>query len=319
MRKTALSFLCVVYFSLFSVSVQAGITWNNSTGDNMWNTIANWGANPVGATDIFAGSSPAGTVFLNADFTAARIRQNVGAPARTVTIAATNMLDATMTLTGATELFDHAAATADFTWDGTANGNGAKLKMINNSTLNTVLNTNHTLTLNLDVSGTGGFNVTKGGGGNATNGTLVLGGINTYSGNTTVVADQNITLLDNAQLTFYIGANGVNNSISGAGKVTLAGDFSFNLSLADLTSGNSWNIVNVATLNETFDLTTFSVLGGFTESSDVWTWLDGNNLWEFTEGTGLLELTVVPEPSAITLCLVGGLGLWLTSRRRRLS
>jgi len=309
MKKVILVASFALLLSLATLPTQAGVTWNNSTGDNMWNTTANWGANPVGATDIFTSGSPAGDVFVNADFTCARVRQNVGAVARTVTIASTNLNDATMTVSSAAELFDHNAATADFTWDGTANGNGARLKMAIGGNAPLPLNTNHTLYLNLDVSGNGSINVTAGGDGTATNGTLVLGGINTYSGNTTVVADQNISLLDNAQLTFYIGANGVNNSISGTGNVFLDGDFLFDLTGADTTAGNTWNIVDVANLNETFTAT-FSVIG-FSESSDVWTSGD----WIFSEATGIL--TIVPEPATFTLALLGGLGLWFASRRRR--
>ncbi len=142
-------------------------------------------------------------------------------------------------------------------------------------------------------------------------GTLTLSGANSYTGDTTISAGT-LTLADNAQMKFVIGANGVNNKILGTGTLNLAGDLNFDLGSADLTSGNSWNIVDVANLATTFG-TTFSVLNGFAESSDVWTWQNGDNTWTFTESTGVLGVAAVPEPSVAAL-LVPGLGL-LAGRR----
>ena len=264
----------------------------------------------TGVTAIFNNTSPAGTVYLAANGFASRIRQNVSAPARTITINPSAASSANLFLDGlSAELFDCAAATADLTLDGTPNANGAKLTLTIAGTAPITVASGRQLRLLLDISGSNGIKLTS------ASGTVVLGGINTYSGNTTVASGGTISLLDDARLTFYIGANGVNNNISGAGTVLLDGDFDFDLTNADLTPGNSWNIVNVATLNETYG-STFSVIG-FTGSSGVWTKASGSLLWTFTESTGLLQLSAVPEPSTAGLALLGTAGLWMLRSRRR--
>jgi len=146
-------------------------------------------------------------------------------------------------------------------------------------------------------------------------GKWILGGVNSYTGNT-VVSSGTLVLADNAGLTFAIGANGVNNQINGTGTVTLEGDFTFDLTNAAIADGNSWAIVTTGTLDETFG-GTFAV-NGFTESANVWTMTSGNNTWTFAESTGVLSLNVVPEPGAAALVLAGfGLMIFAKSLVRR--
>lgn len=144
-------------------------------------------------------------------------------------------------------------------------------------------------------------------------GTLTLNGVNTYTGDT-LVNSGTLLLADNASMTFVIGANGINNQISGTGAITLNGDFSFDLSNAGTTAGNMWQIVNVATLAESFG-STFSIIG-FTQSNDVWTATVSGVDYEFRESTGMLS--VVPEPSTSILIALCG-GLLLCFRRRHSS
>jgi fibronectin-binding autotransporter adhesin len=148
-----------------------------------------------------------------------------------------------------------------------------------NSTVDTVANA---VSIAGVVSGTS--NLTKNG-----TGTLTLSGANTYTGNTVVNAGT-LELTSTSQQAFTIGANGVNTSISGTGTVTIDGTFNLNLAGADITTGNSWTLVNVATLTESF--TTNFNIPGFTQAADVWTMVDGTKTWTFTESTGVLSLTV---------------------------
>lgn len=128
---------------------------------------------------------------------------------------------------------------------------------------------------------TGALAVTKTG-----TGTLTLSGVNTYSGNTTVSAGS-LVLADDAGLKFVIGANGVNNKVTGSGTATLQGDFTLDLTGANQTVGNSWTLVDAT--SKSFS-NTFTVVG-FTQASDVWTKVEGSNKWTFTEATGILTLT----------------------------
>lgn len=166
------------------------------------------------------------------------------------------------------------------------------------------------------VTGTGGL--IKDGAG-----TMVLGDnlssnsiANTYTGNTTVSAGE-LILADNTSLLFNIGASGVNNQINGIGTLTLDGDFRFNLASAGTVVGNSWNVINVGTLAETFGGTfsVFSTVGSFTNNSGVWSINESGANYQFSQATGLL--TVVPEPTSLALLSVCLMAMVAFHRRRR--
>lgn len=143
---------------------------------------------------------------------------------------------------------------------------------------------------------------------------IVLSGINTYTGSTTVTGG-NMTLSDNAGLKFVIGANGINNQLTGTGIINLDGDFTFDLTGAGTALGNSWNIVNSST--EAYG-STFSVVDFYSVSSTLWAQsIGGGKFYNFDETTGLLSVTTVPEPATWVLL---ALGLTVTTilRRRRM-
>ncbi len=129
----------------------------------------------------------------------------------------------------------------------------------------------------------GSFGVTK-----TLASTVTLTAVNAYTGNTTV-NEGGVTLAPNAGLTFVIGANGVNNKITGPGTATINGGFTLVLDGAAIANGNTWTLVDTATMEfgETF------TIDGFTENADVHTMEVGDNqTWTFTESSGVLSLAV---------------------------
>lgn len=143
-------------------------------------------------------------------------------------------------------------------------------------------------------------------------GTFTFSGASTSTGNVTVSAGI-YTLANTGSLTFYIGDNGINNTVTGAGTANFNGSFNFDLTEADLSNGNSWTIVNVAT--QTF-AGTFAV-NGFTDADNDNIWTNGAG-FSFNEATGLLTYSAIPEPSTYAVLLAGGvLGASLLRRKPR--
>lgn len=170
----------------------------------------------------------------------------------------------------------------------------------------------------LTVGGAGNTtasNVISGGGGLTKDGagTLTLSAANTYIANTTV-SDGTLTLASTGQLLFNIGGSGFNNSILGAGTINLDGILMFDLTTAGTTLNDTWNIVDVINLDESYgsNFTVSSLNGLFSDTSGLWTISENGVTYEFSEATG--NLTVIPEPGA---ALLGSLGLLALLRRRR--
>ncbi|MEO5917827.1 MAG: LamG-like jellyroll fold domain-containing protein [Luteolibacter sp.] len=134
------------------------------------------------------------------------------------------------------------------------------------------------------LTGTGALATQSAGGGF----NITFNGASTYTGNLTASTTQaaaRTILSGTSHWKFLIGASGVNNTITGAGNITFDGTFDIDLSTAGNTVGNSWNLVNVSTLVETFGAT-FNI-PGFTENNNVWTSTSGK--YQFSETTGVLS------------------------------
>ena len=144
---------------------------------------------------------------------------------------------------------------------------------------------------------------------------------------------------DTSTLSFSIGANktvdgvttNATNALIRAGAVDtnvtavgFNGKFSIDLTAANATAGNSWNLVDATTLNETYGAT-FSVSStadAFTNSGGVWSLTKDGSIWSFNQSTGALSVasaSAVPEPS--TYAALAGLGVlgFAACRRRRTS
>ena len=100
----------------------------------------------------------------------------------------------------------------------------------------------------------------------STGGTVTLAGVNTAVSDVVVDAGT-LALADNEKLNLAIN-DLFATSITGTGTVALDGDFGIDLSLADLTPGNTWTLVAASTLTETFG-PNFSI-PGFTGGRSLW-------------------------------------------------
>ena len=197
MKQTFFAVVTALCAALPPLPIQATpVIWDNQNANGIWNDPVNWGilnnknnnvAPVAGDTAIFwpSSTSPAGTVTLTNHGFCARITFKADAVARSITIHPGQTVNRNLTLDGtAAELFDFRAANTSLTFDGATNGNGAKLKLVvNGRNSSCAVNSDATITVNCDVSGTNGFTLNAGDNGA---GTLVLSGVNTYTGPTTV-------------------------------------------------------------------------------------------------------------------------------------
>jgi autotransporter-associated beta strand protein len=135
-------------------------------------------------------------------------------------------------------------------------------------------------------------------------GTTTLSGQSTYTGNTIVNGGTTLGVSSTGGLTFKPGANLISNKVTGGGSASFDGSFTLDLTGATIANGNSWTLVDVASMS--FSAVTFTI-PGFTEVSNVWTKVDGNNTWTFSESTGVLSLAVSSGGGFTSW--VGGFGL----------
>lgn len=143
---------------------------------------------------------------------------------------------------------------------------------------------------------------------------LKLLGTNTYSGDT-VINEGLLTLIDGGSLSFVIGADGVNNQITGDGDGSFNLFGKLNFDLANAASQGMWNIIDLANLDAVNIGASFSV-DGWNEvipDSNVWTSISAGSIYSFDAGSGIL--TAVPETGSWTLALASLCAI-ATFRRR---
>ncbi|TAE73440.1 MAG: hypothetical protein EAZ65_00525 [Verrucomicrobia bacterium] len=117
-------------------------------------------------------------------------------------------------------------------------------------------------------------------------GTWTLSGTNTYKGNTSVFSGT-LVLASGGSTRLLPKADGSSNKFTGIGTLTLDG--ALDIDLTEATTADSWLLVDVENLNETYG-TNFTVTG-FAETaaeSGIWEKSEGANLYTFTESTGVL-------------------------------
>jgi hypothetical protein len=91
--------------------------------------------------------------------------------------------------------------------------------------------------------------------------------LNTYAGNiimnsgTTTAGRSQLCFTSGSVMNFNIGANGVNNSISGIGMLTANGTFNINVSGADTTLGNLWTLIASTVVPPTTNIPTGEATG----------------------------------------------------------
>ncbi len=164
------------------------------------------------------------------------------------------------------------------------------------------------------LAGAGDITVMDNGSGGAARTVYFRSTTNTFSGNLILNNARSRATFDNGGVfNFVLGDNGVNNAIknTGGGVLNLDGLFQINTSGANLTAGNTWNLVTgtVASYGTNFSIQ------GFTNSGGVWT--NGAGTLQFSQTTGALTaLAAVPEPSSFA-AIAGLATLGVASLRRR--
>jgi hypothetical protein len=207
----------------------------------------------------------------------------------------------------------HASGNTDFfALAGTLTINGGLIAVQGPTFIQSLVSGSGTLQVDSPGSGDAARTVHFTNGGNTFTGSILLSP-NSAAGNPLGTSTPRFELDSTGVYNFVIGANGVNNSISGAGIATYDGAFNFNLGGADNTVGDIWTVAN-ATSSQTFT-GTFTVNGFANSGGGLWDKIANGVDYRFNQATGQLTTVAVPEPASILLLGLAGMGLALASVR----
>lgn len=195
MKKPLLTACLSLGLSFFPSLVPAATYyWDGGATNGLWCDNVNWGQNnpldpdfnvqPNAAdTILFTVNSPPGDVQFTCDTSVNRVRLTSATVPRTLRIGTNEVVDRTLTLAGgAAELMDQFSTGVgrDLIFSGEPNDGGFRLKLEFNAKKPINVNSlNSSLYVSCPIFGVGGFDKT--GAGN-----LVLSGVNSYTGPTTI-------------------------------------------------------------------------------------------------------------------------------------
>jgi hypothetical protein len=121
-----------------------------------------------------------------------------------------------------------------------------------------------------------------------------------------------------SEMTFGLNDGGVSNRILGISEAEIGGTFVIDRSSLTDVSG-SWNLVDVASLNETFAPSFKLQFAGGASFTNLGGGLFKSGKWSFSTATGNLSLSAVPEPTTVGLLTLPALIAGSVSRRRSVS
>ncbi len=146
--------------------------------------------------------------------------------------------------------------------------------------------------------------------------TTTLTEVNRYTGNTTIDAGTTVLVPLGAEVSVAPTTDGVSTKITGTGAITFQGKLRVDATNTDITDGNSWTVVDVATptYDSSFGVAIAGVLD-LTAQGDGVTHIgvDGNNTWTYSETTGVLSLAVTGAAPGYDTWLSTGGGSALTT------
>lgn len=118
-------------------------------------------------------------------------------------------------------------------------------------------------------------------------GTLVLSGSQSFSGNTTVFGGATFQLTDGGSMRLTIGESGVHSRITGEGSVAIDGVLHFDLNNAGTMTGDVWTVIDVEdiTYGPTFTVAAFEALG-----NGLWLRQANDASYVFSQNSGLLKV-----------------------------